>query len=92
MNLRSESRQWYNWAWSCANRDDFPEFDDEQHLQKVAATKKQSRSSASSLPPQVADHEADHKVENFPAATSCVVYGLQHRAVQGMMDFDFMCT
>jgi len=44
-----------------------------------------------SLKPQVADHEADHHVENFTALTRCVVYGLQHRAVQGMLDFDFMC-
>jgi ATP citrate (pro-S)-lyase len=43
------------------------------------------------LRPQVADHEADHNVENFTAMTRCVVYGLQHRAVQGMLDFDFMC-
>ena len=40
---------------------------------------------------QVADHEADHKIENFTAMTRCVVYGMQHRAVQGMLDFDFMC-
>ena len=36
-------------------------------------------------------HEADHHVENFTAKTRCVVYGLQHRAVQGMLDFDHMC-
>ena len=40
---------------------------------------------------QVADHEADHKVENFTAKTRCVVYGLMPKAVQGMLDFDFMC-
>ena len=44
-----------------------------------------------SLIPQKADHEADHSVENFTAMTRCVVYGLQHRAVQGMLDFDKMC-
>ena len=43
------------------------------------------------LQPQKADHEADHHVENFTALTRCVVYGLQHVAVQGMLDFDFMC-
>jgi len=43
------------------------------------------------LLPQKADHEADHSVENFTAMTRCVVYGLQHRAVQGMLDFDKMC-
>ena len=81
-------------ALGLANLDDFPEFDDERHQQKVAA--KPSGPSASTerrgtLQPQVADHQADHKVENFTAATRCVVYGLQHRAVQGMLDFDFMC-
>jgi ATP citrate (pro-S)-lyase len=44
-----------------------------------------------SLLPQKADHEADHHIENFTALTRCVVYGLQHRAVQGMLDFDYMC-
>jgi ATP citrate (pro-S)-lyase len=43
------------------------------------------------LAPQKADHEADHHIENFTALTRCVVYGLQHRAVQGMLDFDYMC-
>lgn len=40
---------------------------------------------------QIADHEADHKVENFTAKTRCAVYGLMPVAVQGMLDFDFMC-
>jgi len=40
---------------------------------------------------QIADHEADHSVENFTAKTRCVVYGLMPKAVQGMLDFDFMC-
>ena len=43
------------------------------------------------LMPQKADHEADQTVENFTAMTRCVVFGLQHRAVQGMLDFDRMC-
>jgi ATP citrate (pro-S)-lyase len=82
---------------------DFPEFDDPVRL-TMAGIKKSAKSehggSAKDTPgsdkkreftPQVADHEADHKVENFTAMTRCVVYGLQHRAVQGMLDFDFMC-
>jgi ATP citrate (pro-S)-lyase len=40
---------------------------------------------------QIADHEADHTVENFTAKTRCIVYGLMPKAVQGMLDFDFMC-
>ena len=43
------------------------------------------------LRPQNPDHVVDHKVENFSASTQCVVYGLQSTAVQGMLDFDFMC-
>jgi len=68
---------------------------------KVVAEANGAAGGTSSLPakrlkrppfePQVADHEADHKVENFTAMTRCVVYGLQHQAVQGMLDFDFMC-
>jgi len=80
-------------ALGLANLDDFPEFDDERHQQKVTATTTASagQERRDTLQPQVADHEADHKVENFTAATRCVVYGLQHRAVQGMLDFDYMC-
>jgi len=40
---------------------------------------------------QLADREADHKVENFTAKTRCIIYGLMPKAVQGMLDFDFMC-
>ena len=80
-------------ALGLANTDDFPEFDDERHQTKVAAKTSGSTDAhrRNTLQPQKADHEADHKVENFTAATRCVVYGLQHRAVQGMLDFDYMC-
>ena len=30
-------------------------------------------------------------IKNVTSLTRCVVYGLQHRAVQGMLDLDFMC-
>jgi ATP citrate (pro-S)-lyase len=80
-------------ALGIKNLEDFPEFDDERHLKQPSRDK-----TTSGMPPkrksfhrQVADHEADHKVENFTAKTRCVVYGLQHRAVQGMLDFDYMC-
>jgi len=32
-----------------------------------------------------------HNIVNFTPETRCIVYGLQNRAVQGMLDFDFMC-
>jgi ATP citrate (pro-S)-lyase len=80
-------------ALGLANLENFPEFDDESHERKSAPEKTTSGmgSKKKSFHGQVADHEADHKVENFTAMTRCVVYGLQHRAVQGMLDFDYMC-
>lgn len=80
-------------ALGLENPENFPEFDNESHFTKPIAEK-----SSTGMPPkkksfhrQVADHEADHKVENFTAMTRCIVYGLQHRAVQGMLDFDYIC-
>ena len=82
-------------ALGLAKPEDFPEFDDESHAplskkQKTEETTSESKPTAQ-LEAQKADHEADHKIENFTAMTRCVVYGLQHRAVQGMLDFDYMC-
>lgn len=80
-------------ALGLADPANFPEFDDESQLKKPS-----SGQPSTGMPPkkksfhrQIADHEADHKVENFTAMTRCVIYGLQHRAVQGMLDFDYMC-
>lgn len=81
-------------ALGLGDPDDYPEFDDESHHQKPAATKVSTgmpKKKLHSFHRQIADHEADHKVENFTAKTRCVVYGLQARAIQGMLDFDFMC-
>jgi hypothetical protein len=36
-------------------------------------------------------HGTSHHIVNFTPETRCIVYGLQNRAVQGMLDFDFMC-
>lgn len=75
--------------------EDWPEFDDDSHIPRTKKRKADDgggeSSSKQTLVAQKADHEADHKVENFTAKTRCVVYGLQHRAVQGMLDFDHMC-
>jgi len=35
--------------------------------------------------------DATHSIVNFTKETRCIVYGLQQRAVQGMLDFDYMC-
>jgi ATP citrate (pro-S)-lyase len=76
--------------------EDFPEFDDDSHIvrpkkRKVEEAAGEQKQTGMLLEGQKADHEADHSVENFTAMTRCVVYGLQHRAVQGMLDFDYMC-
>jgi ATP citrate (pro-S)-lyase len=84
-------------ALGIAKVEDFPEFDDDSH-DKMPAAKKAKTSSDDNkdgaqkeeLKAQKADHEANHNVENFSASTRCVVYGLQQRAVQGMLDFDFV--
>lgn len=83
-------------ALGIAKKEDFPEFDDEAHDKKPAAKKAKNSDSnggiqKEELQPQKADHQANHSVENFSASTRCVVYGLQQRAVQGMLDFDYMC-
>lgn len=71
--------------------ENFPEFDDDIHDQKPAAKKTKIMHESIASAVQKSDQEADHNVENFSASTRCVVYGLQQRAVQGMLDFDFMC-
>lgn len=78
--------------------EDFPEFDDPSHSERPSKKPKRDielgdkdRKPAPEFTGQKADHEADHSIENFTAMTRCVVYGLQNRAVQGMLDFDYMC-
>jgi len=84
-------------ALGLAKPEDYPEFDDEQQTKTQETPKRTERIDEDEVKQrpafegQVADHEADHKIENFTALTRCVVYGLQHRACQGMLDFDFMC-
>ena len=87
-------------ALGLKEKDDFPEFDDDAHLYKKLSSKKKQAKHSSKLPteevskalmPQDDSHDANHKIENFCASTRGVVYGLQNRAVQGMLDFDFMC-
>ena len=80
-------------ALGLAKVEDFPEFDDERHQVRPVprTTSRDDVRKPAAFQPLAADREADHHVENFTAKTRCVVYGLQHRAVQGMLDFDFMC-
>mmetsp|Transcript_1642 Transcript_1642/g.1733 ORF Transcript_1642/g.1733 Transcript_1642/m.1733 type:complete len:1088 (-) Transcript_1642:533-3796(-) len=84
-------------ALGIAKLEDFPEFDDDFHTQNVKPLRRvESAIDVDNMPHSVEpveleNDEADHKIENFTATTRCVVYGLQQRAVQGMLDFDFMC-
>lgn len=86
-------------ALGLEKQEDWPEFDDDSHQVKPKKRKISEvndpmdvSSGAPLLEAQKPGaHEADHNVENFTALTQCVVYGLQHRAVQGMLDFDHMC-
>ena len=80
---------------------EYPEFDAAQdNRNMIAATKPKS---AGDLETLVKDHHengsgpspppadgVDH-LGNITADTRCIVYGLQTTAVQGMLDFDFMC-
>jgi ATP citrate (pro-S)-lyase len=79
--------------------ENFPEVYVESHSERPEKRIKADKGSngatggkqRASLMPQKTDHEAENYVENFTAMTRCVVYVLQYRAVQGMLDFDLMC-
>lgn len=91
-------------ALGVAKIEDFPEFDDERHLLKKSKLVL-SRGSSAALNDLVMEdsdemkkkrsasimEQADNSIENFTAGTRCFIYGLQQRAVQGMLDFDYMC-
>jgi len=77
-------------ALGLAEVSDFPEFDSEEHNKPKAKADGKTNTRSKILKP-VVDSEADHRVENFSATTKGVVYGLQQRAVQGMLDFDYIC-
>ena len=84
---------------------DYPEFDaQEENRSMMAATSNaQSSSEVSELngKADINNNNIDdskktcnlstHVIQDSTKSTQCVVYGLQIRAVQGMLDFDFMC-
>jgi ATP citrate (pro-S)-lyase len=77
---------------------EYPEFDAAQENRNmIAATTKVDESTTprpTSVPPPVPSATADapaHKVVSATPETRSIVYGLQTVAVQGMLDFDFMC-
>lgn len=88
-------------ALGLATVEDYPEFDDEEghRLREEKLNQVLGRTASmifreeSEKVPFIGQtpFPPNHAVENFSASTRCVVYGLQQRAVQGMLDFDFMC-
>jgi ATP citrate (pro-S)-lyase len=92
-------------ALNLAKLEDFPEFDSPVHSANASASstttrpakrakvddEEDAKPAAVSLPIEKSGHEADHNVQNFSSSTRCIVFGLQHRSVQGMLDFDHLC-
>jgi ATP citrate (pro-S)-lyase len=82
---------------------DYPEFDSSvENRSMMAAAKPISdaedqalRTAAAAADATAAaaatDGDGDHTVADMTSSTRCIVYGLQTTAVQGMLDFDFMC-
>ena len=76
---------------------DYPEFDAAvENRSMMAATKstgddlQESESPFTSFP-TASGCDGQHTVADMTPATRSIVYGLQTVAVQGMLDFDFMC-
>lgn len=76
----------------------YPEFDAAAENRSMAAATANSKSEESLPTLGDADSGEDtsvtpdgHLVSNMSVETRCIVYGLQTVAVQGMLDFDFMC-
>lgn len=80
-------------ALGLRDANDYPEFDAAvENRAMMAATKPVEEGEAQSAP-VVAKSEGSstHTIVDMTTETRCVVYGLQTVAVQGMLDFDFMC-
>ena len=83
-------------ALGLENFEDFPEFDDESHTtkKKKLDVLKENNNDDSQMDntetPTIPKEHVNHIVENISASARCFVYGLQQRAIQGILDFDFM--
>lgn len=77
----------------------YPEFDAAVENRSMLAATRQTSSGdlaasaeeAKGLLPAEMAISSDHKVADLTPETRSIVYGLQTVAVQGMLDFDFMC-
>lgn len=87
-------------ALGMRNIADYPEFDAATDNRAMLAATKSSEAddvtadvtpSAESSTPDAAAAEVAHAVADLTPQTRSIVYGLQTVAVQGMLDFDFMC-
>ena len=85
-------------ALGLRNKDDFPEFDAAQDNRNMAAaTKPLTAEEEEALKNEKvtttgpSSSSSEHIVADTTPETRSIVYGLQLVAVQGMLDFDFMC-
>jgi ATP citrate (pro-S)-lyase len=92
-------------ALGLRDENDYPQFDSVQESRAMAGVVKNASSGnlagagaedttsgdATSNEASPAVGTAVHAVSDSTQNTRCIVYGLQTRAVQGMLDFDFMC-
>jgi len=68
-----------------------PVVDDSEELAPGASGAGSAVSKELTTTATVAEHRPSPDDPLFTPQTRCVVYGMQLRAVQGMLDFDFMC-
>eukprot|EP01035_Chromulina_nebulosa_P017875 gene17875-23491_t len=89
-------------ALGLRNPSDYPEFDSGvENRGLVAAIKpltpeeesaiKNAEAEQKTSEPSAPSASEGHSIVNMTPDTRCIVYGLQTVAVQGMLDFDFMC-
>ena len=80
-------------ALGLRSAEDYPEFDaalDDRNM--MQATKRSDGEEPVSPIKSPVAVSADHAVSDMTPDTRSIVYGLQTGAVQGMLDFDFMCN
>lgn len=83
-------------ALGLRNASDYPEFDAAVENRTLLAatsplTPEEEEEYKASLLGKKEESTKNHTVVDMTSETRCIVYGLQTTAVQGMLDFDFMC-
>jgi ATP citrate (pro-S)-lyase len=79
-------------ALGLRSADDYPEFDaalDDRNMMQATKRSDADENTASAVSTSVSS--SAHAVADMTPETRSIVYGLQTGAVQGMLDFDFMC-